>query len=174
MEQDLFSAIERMVSDKDVQGLSMLAISEIDRAAVDAAITALARVGNDEAVDELISFLSAEDAYLINEAIEALQLLGARAIDRVAALLKREEPDLRIFALKVLREMKDLRLRGLVRHVLEVETDPNVASLAVECLSEVGSREDVALLEAVAGRFPDPYVRFAVDAARRWLLGEIT
>ncbi|NHM28122.1 HEAT repeat domain-containing protein [Desulfofundulus sp. TPOSR] len=169
MEKDLFSAIKRMVSEKDVKGLSMLALSETDRAAVDAAITALARVGNDEAVDELISFLSVEDAYLRNEAIEALQLLGARAFDRVAALLKWEKPDLRIFALNALKEMKDLRLRGLIRHVLEVETDPNVASLAVECLSEVGSGEDVVLLEAVARRFPDPYVRFAVDAARRRL-----
>ncbi|MGB9802685.1 HEAT repeat domain-containing protein [Desulfofundulus sp.] len=169
MEQDLFSAIEGMVAEKDVKRLSRLAISENDRAAVDAAITALVKVGNDEAVEELISFLSAEDAYLRNEAIEALQILGTRAFDKVAVLLKREEPDLRIFALNVLKEMKELRLRGLIRHVLEVETDLNVASLAVECLSEVGSGEDVALLEAVAGRFSDPYMRFAVDAARRRL-----
>ena len=50
---------------------------------------------------------------------------------------------------------------------MERDADVNVGLAAVEALAEAGSPEALSSLEILARRFPDdPFVAFAVDAAR--------
>lgn len=142
--------------------------TEGDAGVREAILTALARIATDEAAAALIPVLDREDAALRNAALESLQQMPAEvAAPALLPLLGHADPDLRIFAVHGLGGLAHPSRADWLAAVMERDADVNVGLAAVEALAEAGSPEALSSLEALARRFPDdPFVAFAVDAAR--------
>lgn len=148
---------------------------EGDAGVREAVLTALVRIATPEAAAVLVPFLDREDASLRNAALESLQQMPAAvAAPALLPLLGHADPDLRIFAVQGLGGLAmeagpgpDSGRGEWLAAVLERDADVNVGLAAVEALAEAGSPEALSSLEILARRFPDdPFVAFAVDAAR--------
>ena len=142
--------------------------AEGDAGVREAILTALARIATDEAAAALVPFLDREDAALRNAALESLQQMPAEvAAPALLPLLGHADPDLRIFAVQGLGGLVHPGRADWLAAVMERDADVNVGLAAVEALAEAGSPEALSSLETLARRFPDdPFVAFAVDAAR--------
>lgn len=142
--------------------------AEGDAGVREAILTALARIATDEAAAALVPFLDREDAALRNAALESLQQMPAEvAAPALLPLLGHADPDLRIFAVQGLGGLAHPGRADWLAAVMERDADVNVGLAAVEALAEAGSPEALSSLETLARRFPDdPFVAFAVDAAR--------
>lgn len=151
-----------------VAALSRRLDTEDDAGVREAILTALARIATGEAAAALLPFLDREDAALRNAALESLQQMPAEvAAPALLPLLRHADPDLRIFAVQGLGGLAHPGRADWLAAVLERDTDVNVGLAAVEALAEAGSPEALSSLEMLARRFPDdPFVAFAVDAAR--------
>ena len=142
--------------------------AEDDAGVREAILTALARIATDEAAAALVPLLDREDAALRNAALESLQQMPAEvAAPALLPLLGHADPDLRIFAVQGLGGLAHPGRADWLAAVMERDADVNVGLAAVEALAEAGSPEALSSLEILARRFPDdPFVTFAVDAAR--------
>ncbi|CAO3410802.1 HEAT repeat domain-containing protein [Azospirillum largimobile] len=142
--------------------------AEGDAGVREAILTALARIATDEAAAALVPLLDREDAALRNAALESLQQMPAEvAAPALLPLLGHADPDLRIFAVQGLGGLVHPGRADWLAAVMERDADVNVGLAAVEALAEAGSPEALSSLETLARRFPDdPFVAFAVDAAR--------
>ncbi|PWC33975.1 HEAT repeat domain-containing protein [Azospirillum sp. TSO35-2] len=141
---------------------------EADAGVREAILTALARIATPAAAAALVPFLDREDAALRNAALESLQQMPAEvAAPALLPLLDHADPDLRIFAVQGLGGLAHPGRADWLTAVLERDADVNVGLAAVEALAEAGSPEALSSLERLSRRFPDdPFVAFAVDAAR--------
>ncbi|MBF5094547.1 HEAT repeat domain-containing protein [Azospirillum sp. INR13] len=142
--------------------------TEGDAGVREAILTALARIATGEAAAALLPFLDREDAALRNGVLESLQQMPAEvAAPALLPLLGHADPDLRIFAVQGLGGLAHPGRADWLAAVMERDADVNVGLAAVEALAEAGSPEALSSLETLARRFPDdPFVAFAVDAAR--------
>ncbi len=142
--------------------------TESDAGVREAILTTLARIATDEAAAALVPFLDREDAALRNGVLESLQQMPAEvAAPALLPLLRHADPDLRIFAVQGLGGLAHPGRADWLAAVMERDADVNVGLAAVEALAEAGSPEALSSLETLARRFPDdPFVAFAVDAAR--------
>lgn len=142
--------------------------AEGDAGVREAILTSLARIATDEAAAALLPFLDREDAALRNGVLESLQQMPAEvAAPALLPLLGHADPDLRIFAVQGLGGLAHPGRADWLAAVMERDADVNVGLAAVEALAEAGSPEALSSLETLARRFPDdPFVAFAVDAAR--------
>ncbi|MDR6771852.1 HEAT repeat domain-containing protein [Azospirillum sp. BE72] len=142
--------------------------TENDAGVREAILTALARIATGEAATALLPFLDREDAALRNGVLESLQQMPAEvAAPALLPLLGHADPDLRIFAVQGLGGLVHPGRADWLAAVMERDADVNVGLAAVEALAEAGSPEALSSLETLARRFPDdPFVAFAVDAAR--------
>lgn len=139
---------------------------ETDSSVRQAAFTSLSRIGNEAAVNALLPLLRAEDAELRNGAIEALASLPRVVGPRIAALLDDNDPDVRIFTVNLLGELRHEQVRPWLLHVLQHDAEVNVVAAAIEVLAEVGTPADGPALKAASHRFPDdPFIEFAADMA---------
>ncbi|TCZ64996.1 HEAT repeat domain-containing protein [Roseicella aquatilis] len=153
----------------ETAGALAAALDEEDDPSVrDAIVTALIAIGTGTAAAGLAGLLRSKDAALRNAAIEALQQMGEAAGEHVERLLASPDPDLRIFAVNVIEVLRHASAGVWLRQVLEEDPEVNVGLAAVEVLTQLGGPEDVPVLRAFAGRFPnEPFVDFAVDLACR-------
>jgi HEAT repeat protein len=139
---------------------------EPDASVREAILLSLTKIGDATAVAGLVNCLRSDDAFLRNEAIEALKQLPGAVAPIMNGLLTDPDPDVRIFAVNVL---ESLRHPDVEKWLIEVITrDPyvNVCATAVDLLGEVGSEAALAPLEALKTRFaPEPYIVFAADLA---------
>ncbi len=135
-----------------------------------AIFTSLTRIGNDIAINGLVSCLSSEDADVRNEAVEALKQLPAEIGPVMETLLHAAEPDLRIFAVNVLESLCHPKVEDWLIDVIEHDTHVNVCATAVDLLGEVGTRKAISALHALRSRFAmEPYICFAADLALKRL-----
>jgi HEAT repeat protein len=141
-------------------------VSEPDASVREALLVSLATHANDAAVAALLPLLRSEDAALRNGAIEVLAGMPAVVQPRISALLQDADPDVRIFTINVMGEMRDARVPGWLMQVLRHDTAINVVAAAVEVLAEAGSAEHVEALRTARERFgDDAYIAFIVDLA---------
>jgi HEAT repeat protein len=132
----------------------------------EALFTSLAATGGSDAVDALLPLLRTEDAQLRNGAIEALSGMPMAVAPRIAALLRDNDTDVRIFTVNLLGELRHAQVVPWLLQVLRAEREVNVVAAAIEVLAEVGGPEHVAPLREAAGRFAaDPFIAFAADTA---------
>jgi HEAT repeat protein len=117
-------------------------------------------------IDDILDLLSVENAYIRNGAITILRDYGDEIIYFIVKSLLSPDRDIRILALNVLGDVTFKESRDLMVDLLEQEQDLNVAMTAVDYLSEIGTLEDIDLLDSLKSRFNnDTYVQFAVDRA---------
>ena len=92
---------------------------------------------------------------------------------RIDALLHDADPDVRIFTVNMLGELRHPRLATWLRQVLQQDDQVNVVAAAIEVLAEVGSNDDIAALRQAERRFEsDPFVGFAAQMAVQRIEGE--
>ena len=140
-------------------------LSERDTSVRTALFTTLAGFASDEAVNALLPLLRSEDAGLRNGAIEALTEMPQAVAPRIQALLHDSDPDVRIFTVNLLAELRHEQVNTWLRHVLKQELAINVVAAAIEVMTEVGEPQDVPVLREVGQRFDDPFVGFAAEMA---------
>lgn len=153
--------------DTGAQKLVALLQIEEDHKIIDAISIILSNIDGDDApIDEILTLLRRENAYVRNQAISILQDYGEAIRYYIVKYLIGDDRDLRIFAINVLGDVKFAESRDMMVELLESENDVNVAMTAVDYLGEIGQEEDVLLLESLKERFRDEfYVTFAVDNA---------
>ncbi len=132
----------------------------------EAALTGLARIGDDEAIRALVGLLGTEDPRLRNAIIETLPSLGERVIDHIETMLSDADPSLRVYALTALQPIAAPRAAEVALRVALADPHINVCAAAVEVVAKSGTPEMAGALQSVPARFPDhPFLRFAVQAA---------
>ena len=128
----------------------------------EAIMTALMRVGDEASVRALLPYLRAQDAALRSSAIETLQTLPEAVSPFMSALLGDADPDVRILAAELVRNMPADQATRILSELLEQELQPNVCAAAIDVLAEVGTRDALPALRACAERFRDtPFLPFA-------------
>jgi len=129
----------------------------------EALMTALMRVGDGASVRALLPYLRAQDAALRSSAIETLQALPDAVSPFINTLLADADPDVRILATELVRNIPADRATRILSDLLEQELQPNVCAAAVDVLAEVGTRDALPALRACAERFRDtPFLPFAI------------
>jgi len=121
---------------------------------------------------DLLCLLASEDANLRGGAIEALQEMPDEMAPHVESMLVDPDSDVRIGVVAILAALRHPKVPTWLQEVIEHDPHVNVCAAAIDALAEVGEPRAIPALAALARRFPDiAFVQFAVDAARRRILG---
>ncbi len=120
----------------------------------------------EEDFNEMFHMLKSSNAYLRNAAISFLQLYGLEAKPFIQKLMYDGDKDIRIFAINILGDVSYDESVEMLRFFLAQEDDINAMMTAVDYLGEIGSEQDIQLLETLkVVHKDDPYVNFGVDMA---------
>lgn len=139
---------------------------ERDPSVCAAIFTTLGALATEGAVGALLPLLRSESPMLRNGAIEALSGMPRAVAPRIDALLRDADPDVRIFTVNLLGELRHDEVVTWLLRVLRHETQVNVVAAAIEVLAEVGGPEDAEALRSAARRFgDDPFIGFAANVA---------
>lgn len=132
----------------------------------DALLTSLSATPGEATVTALLPLLRSEDPVLRNGAIEALAEMPQAVAPRVGTLLRDADPDVRIFTVNLMGELRHGQVVDWLLQVLAEDPQVNVVAAAIEVLAEVGSPQHEPALRAAARRFQgDPFIGFAADMA---------
>lgn len=142
-------------------------LEEEDTPAVrEAIINSLISLDSPKVVDTFIAKLRGDEAERRNEAVYALQQMPERSAQKVKKLLIDADADVRIMAVDIIRLLTISDAPEWLGVLLETEDNPNVVGVAVDRLSEIGSINELPVLEAVVKRFSgDAYLQFATNHA---------
>ncbi|RTL34339.1 MAG: HEAT repeat domain-containing protein [Burkholderiales bacterium] len=140
--------------------------AETDASVREALFSSLATLASEAAVQGLLPLLRSEDAGLRNGAIEALSAMPQAVSPSIDRLLLDADPDVRIFTVNLLGELRHAAVPAWLARVLQQDTHVNVIAAALEVLAEVGSRAELPALRAARQRFDDDaFIQFAADLA---------
>ena len=128
----------------------------------EAIFTSLARIGTDAGVAVLVSHLRADDADRRMAALDCLRTLPHVLGGALPGLLGDKDPDVRLLACDLARELPSAEATALLIPVLDADTEINVCAAAVDVLAEVGSPGAAPALRRCAERFADPFLDFAI------------
>lgn len=124
------------------------------------------RKRNDDDFEQLFQTLKSDNVYLRNIAITYLQESDEDAIEFIEKLLKNPDQDIRIFAINILGDVRYDKSVDILRYFIAQEGDVNAMMTAVDYIGEVGTIDDIELLESLKLVHKDnPYVLFGVDLA---------
>ncbi|MEK8028077.1 HEAT repeat domain-containing protein [Pseudaquabacterium rugosum] len=141
-------------------------VGERDARVRDALFLTLTALASEDAAGALLPLLRSEEAPLRNGAIEALAAMPQAVAPRIHSLLHDADPDVRIFTVNLMGELRHERVRQWLLQVLAEDGSINVVAAAIEVLAEVGQPEDLAALQAVRARHADDvFIGFAIDMA---------
>jgi HEAT repeat protein len=141
-------------------------LREADPSVREAIFTSLSAMANEGAAASLLPLLRSEDAELRNGAIEALAGMPVAVGPRIAALLHDADPDVRIFTVNLLGDLKHPKVPQWLSQVLMHDPAVNVVGAALEVLAEVGLPDTLPALRAAKARFAgDDYIGFSADLA---------
>ena len=134
-------------------------------------IGALVKIGTSDAVAALVGLLRAEPAWLRNAALEALQSIGAGAVDAVCVQLGDADPCTRISAVVTLSGLPAGQAEAALIAMLDSESEVNVLAAIVEALDQVGSAAAAPALDRfVQDAAVDPFLAFAAGAVQARLV----
>lgn len=132
----------------------------------EAIFTSLKTHANEAAMNSLLPLLRSENAALRNGAIDALGGMPDLVAPRIDTLLQDSDPDVRIFTVNLLADLRHRNVLQWLRGVMQHDPHVNVVAAALEVMAEVGMPQDLPLLKGVQQRFADqPFICFAVDMA---------
>jgi HEAT repeat protein len=140
--------------------------TETDPRVREAIFTSLVRIGGRESVNVVVPFIRSDNAGLRTGALDALRAMIGVVGPVLPALLSDPDPDVRLLACDLTRELPSDEATQLLCGVLAVEPEANVCAAAVDVLLEIGEAEALPLLQACAARFgDDAFLTFAVTTA---------
>lgn len=141
-------------------------LGERDASVREALLTSLSAIGDESAAAALLPLLRSENAQPRNGSIEALAGMPRAVGPRIGALLRDADPDVRIFTVNLLGDLRHPQVTDWLVQVLAQDAAVNVVAAAIEVLAEVGGPAHVAALRAAKARFDhDPFIGFAADIA---------
>ncbi len=134
-------------------------------------LLSLITIGSDEAIKGMIDCLKSGDTILKNQAIYTLKRMTDILSPYIEGLVKSSDPDNRIFAIDILRDiMHPNTVKWLVR-VIENDDNVNVCATALDLLALVGDEASLPAIENVKLRFKDkPYIQFMANLASKTIL----
>ncbi len=141
-------------------------LREADPSVREAVFTTLAAQASEGAAGALLPLLRSDDATLRNGALEALGAMPAAVAPRITALLRDTDPDVRIFTVNLLGELRHPQVPAWLLQVMRHDTQVNVVAAAIEVLAEVGEASHADAVRGAVQRFADdPFIAFAADLA---------
>ena len=85
---------------------------------------------------------------------------------RISTLLLDADPDVRIFTVNLLGELRHEQVPHWLQQVLLSDREVNVVAAAIEVMAETGQPEHIEALRETRRRFADdPFIGFAADVA---------
>jgi HEAT repeat protein len=129
----------------------------------EAVLTSLSRVSTAESVELLLPLLRSEEAHLRTGALDALRAMKGVVFAYLPHLLHDTDPDVRLLACELARNLPSEESARLLCELLESEPEPNVCASAVEVLAEVGGEEALPVLARCEERFRGiSFLEFAI------------
>ena len=172
-EEERVEALEYLLETQTVSHMLNLAYTMFsenilsDHIYIDMIFTSLhGKPKSDEDYELFTKILDSANVYLRNAAIKYLQNEDDEASIFIEKLLRSPDKDIRIFAINILGDVKYVKSVDMLRYFLAQEDDINAMMTAVDYLGEIGSEDDIELLETLKTTHQDdPYVVFGVDMA---------
>jgi len=122
--------------------------------------------------EEMFKMLKSDNAYLRNAVITFLQEYGADAKEFILKLMEDKDKDIRIFAINILGDVRFEDSVDMLRHFIVKENDVNALMTAVDYLGEIGDKNDIDLLNAIAqDNKDDEYIQFGIKMAVNRIMG---
>jgi HEAT repeat protein len=153
----------------DADALGDALARETDGRVREAILNSLVRIGGARGVGAVLPWLRSDDAGLRTGALDALKAMAGAATaaaPQLADLLHDPDPDVRLLACEVVRELPTAQASALLCALLEDEPEVNVCGAAVEALADVAGPEARPVLARCAARFAhEPFLLFAIGAA---------
>jgi HEAT repeat protein len=136
---------------------------ERDARVREAIFTALARIGTPESVQIILPYLRVDDANTRTGATDALRAMQDTCRPYLPVLLTDADPDVRLLACDLVREIGGADGVGWLCALIETEPDVNVCGAAVEALGEIANASAEPSLSRCGERFgDDPFLGFAI------------
>jgi HEAT repeat protein len=145
---------------------------ERDARVREAIFTALARIATAESTQVLLPYLRVDDANMRTGAMDALRAMQAASRPYLRGLLTDPDPDVRLLACDLVRDVGGADGPGWLCALIETEPEVNVCAAAVEALGEIADAAAAPSLSRCAERFPDdPFLGFAIKVVAERLPG---
>jgi HEAT repeat protein len=145
--------------------LGEAAVTESDSRVREAIFTSLARIGTPHSAAALIPHVRADDAERRTGAMDALKAMPGALAGVLPDLLKDRDPDVRLLACDLVRELPSAEATALLVQVLDSETEVNVCAAAVDVIADIGAPEALPALRRCAERLNAPFLDFAIKIA---------
>jgi HEAT repeat protein len=150
-------------------------VLESDERVREAIFTSLAGFDNAEGFDAILPFLRSDDAMLRTAALDALRTMPEASSSHASALLTDPDPDIRVLACELAREVPSDKMAALLLNVIDSDPAVNVCAAAIDALAEIGTAAAIPILEKCLQRFPNqPFLSFAVRVAKSRLASGTT
>ena len=131
-----------------------------------AMFTGLVRVASTESIETIQSFLRSDDASLRTGALDALHALKGAISASLPRLLADVDPDVRLLACELARNIPPAEASRLLGALLDAESQTNVCAAAIEVLAATGDPQALPALARCGKRFRDnQFLSFAIQAA---------
>jgi HEAT repeat protein len=136
---------------------------ERDARVREAIFTALAQIATPESALAILPYLRVDDANTRTGAMDALRAMGDACTPYLPGLLADRDPDVRLLACDLVREVGGADGARWLCALIETEPEVNVCAAAVEALGEIAGAAAQPSLSRCAERFPDdPFLHFAI------------
>jgi HEAT repeat protein len=145
--------------------LGQAALAEHDPRVREAMFTSLSRMATAESVAALLPHMRADDAERRTAAMDALRAMPRAVLPVLPGLLADPDPDVRLLACDLARELPGADATSLLAAVLDGEAEANVCAAAIDVLAEIGTPDALPALHRYAGRTTDPFLTFAIKIA---------
>jgi HEAT repeat protein len=145
---------------------------ERDARVREAIFTALACIATPESAQVILPYLRVDDANTRTGAMDALRAMQHACRPYLPGMLTDPDPDLRLLACDLVREMGGDDGPRWLCALIETEPQANVCAAAVEALGEIADAAALPSLSRCAERFPDdPFLGFAIKVIADRLRG---
>lgn len=149
------------------QALGEALIGEDEKAVREAILVSLAAFDTEASFDAVLPLLRSDNAKLRSGALDTLKAMPVTGAVRLGALMNDPDPDIRILACELARDITSNEAQRALRAVIETDPLANVCAAAIELLAEIGSQDDLPIIERCLKRFPDEsFLAFSVSIAR--------
>jgi HEAT repeat protein len=153
-------------SAESVAALSQALAKEDDQRVREAIFTKLVLAATPESVAAILSCLRADDANIRTGALDALRAMPQVAEPYLESLLADPDPDVRLLACEIARQISGTKATGILCTLLDREVHKNVCAAAVDVLAEIGNVQALPVLARLGERFPqEPFLLFAIKIA---------